>query len=194
VALTFDAGSDAGYTAEILDTLAANEVLASFGITGRWAEANPTLLRRIVAEGHQLVNHSYDHPSFTGRSTERPPLSRSARLDQLHRAETAIRAAAGATTVPWFRPPYGDEDASVRADVASAGYRYELLWTVDSLGWKGDAPVNVIARCLSRVVPGAIYLFHVGSASTDHAALAPIIDGLRARGYGFVTAAGLSPA
>jgi peptidoglycan/xylan/chitin deacetylase (PgdA/CDA1 family) len=192
VALTFDAGSDAGFTSEILDILAANHVAASFGITGRWAEANPALLRRIAAGGHLLVNHSYDHPSFTGRSTDRSPLSRAARLEQLDRAEAAIRGATGATTRPWFRPPYGDEDASVRADVGSAGYRYELLWTVDSLGWKGEAPADVVSRCLDRVVPGAIYLFHVGSASTDHAALPAIIDGLRARGYGFVRADGLS--
>ena len=93
--------------------------------------------------------------------------------------------------MPWFRPPYGDEDESVRADVALAGYQYELLWTVDSLGWKGTPPASVVTRCLDGAVPGAIYLFHVGSASTDHAALQAIIDGLRADGYGFVTAAGL---
>ena len=74
---------------------------------------------------------------------------------------------------PWFRPPYGDEDASVRADVGSAGYRYELMWTVDSLGWKGGASSEVVQRCLSRAEPGAIYLVHVGSASTD-AAVAPL--------------------
>lgn len=191
VALTFDAGSDTGYAAEILDTLAANEVTATFGMTGRWADANPALVRRMVADGHQLVNHSYDHPSFTGRSTVDAPLSQSERLDQLARADAAIRAAAGVTTIPWFRPPYGDEDASVRSDVALAGYRYELMWTVDSLGWQGDTPDNVVQRCLDHAVPGAIYLFHVGVASTDHAALQRIIDGLTDRGYSFATAAGL---
>jgi peptidoglycan/xylan/chitin deacetylase (PgdA/CDA1 family) len=188
VALTFDAGSDTGYAAEILDVLAANHVPATFGMTGKWADANPALVRRMASEGHQLVNHSYDHPSFTGRSTDEPALSRAQRLDQLARADAAIRRAAGVTTVPWFRPPYGDEDESVRADVATAGYRYELMWTVDSLGWKGVASDDVVRRCLDGAVPGAIYLFHVGAASTDHAALQRIIDGLRGRGYGFTTA------
>jgi peptidoglycan/xylan/chitin deacetylase (PgdA/CDA1 family) len=191
VYLTFDAGSDTGYTAEVLDTLAANRIRATFGITGRWAEANPALVRRMAAEGHLLVNHTYDHPSFTGLSTGEPALSRPERLDQLARADAAIQATGVATTVPWFRPPYGDEDASVRADVAGAGYRYELLWTVDSLGWQGLAADSVLQRCLDQAVPGAIYLFHVGAASSDHAALQRIIDGLTARGYSFATAAAL---
>lgn len=194
VALTFDAGSDTGRAAEILDVLAASGVEATFGMTGRWAEANPALVRRMVAEGHQLVNHSYDHPSFTGRSTGAPPLTTTQRLDQLARAEAAVRAAGGPAMAPWFRPPYGDEDPSVRADVGRAGYGYELLWTVDSLGWKGTDPATVVQRCLDGAAPGAIFLFHVGAASTDHAALQQILDGLRARGYGFATANDLAGA
>jgi peptidoglycan/xylan/chitin deacetylase (PgdA/CDA1 family) len=191
VALTFDAGADVGYASEILDVLAANHIRATFGMTGSWARANPALVRRMAIEGHQLVNHSYDHPSFTGQSTGERALSRDERLDQLARTEAAVQAAANTTTLPWFRPPYGDEDPSVRADVAVAGYRYELMWTVDSLGWRGTSPDEVVRRCLDRAVPGAIFLLHVGAESTDHAALQGIVDGLRARGYGFVTAAQL---
>jgi peptidoglycan-N-acetylglucosamine deacetylase len=191
VALTFDAGSDVGHTGEILDTLRSNRVRATFGMTGRWAEEHPVLVARIADEGHLLINHSYDHPSFTGYSTGTAPLSTAARLDQLARAEAAIQAAAGVTSKPWFRPPYGDEDESVRADVGSAGYGYEVMWTVDSLGWQGLAVDEVIARCLGGASPGAIYLFHVGSDSTDHAALQAVIDGLRARGLGFATVAEL---
>jgi peptidoglycan/xylan/chitin deacetylase (PgdA/CDA1 family) len=187
VALTFDAGSDVGFAAPILDRLAANGIHASFGVTGEWAEANPALVARMAAEGHQLLNHSWDHPSFTGRSTGEAPLSRAERLDQLARAEVAIEAAADTSARPWFRPPFGDEDGSVRADVGSAGYRYEALWTVDSLGWKGLEPAAVVTRCLAGAGPGVIYLLHVGAASTDSAALQPLIDGLRDRGYGFVT-------
>jgi peptidoglycan/xylan/chitin deacetylase (PgdA/CDA1 family) len=187
VALTFDAGSDAGYASAILDTLRRNGVTASFGITGRWAEANPALVRRMAAEGHQLLNHSWDHPSFTGYSTDDPPLSREERLDQLARAEAAIVAASGVGARPWFRPPFGDEDASVRADVGSAGYRYEVMWTIDSLGWKGLDPAAITQRCLDAAAPGTIYLLHVGAQSADALALQGIIDGLRARGLGFVS-------
>jgi peptidoglycan/xylan/chitin deacetylase (PgdA/CDA1 family) len=141
----------------------------------------------MAREGHQLLNHSYDHPSFTGASTGSPALSRAERLDQLSRADAAIRAATGQTSAPWFRPPYGDEDVSVRADVGSAGYRYEVMWTVDSLGWKGAGVDEIVDRCLGGAQNGAIYLFHVGAASADATALQRVIDGLRDAGYAFAT-------
>jgi peptidoglycan/xylan/chitin deacetylase (PgdA/CDA1 family) len=190
VALTFDAGSDTGNAAGILDLLAANGIHASFGLTGRWAEANPGLVRRMAAEGHLLVNHSYDHPSFTG-GYGGAVLTQAQRLDQLARAEAAVKAASGASTKPWFRPPYGAEDASVRADIALGGYRYELMWTVDSLGWKGASTDDIYSRCVAGAAPGVIYLMHVGAASADYAALQRIVDTLRQQGYGFVTAAEL---
>jgi peptidoglycan/xylan/chitin deacetylase (PgdA/CDA1 family) len=191
VALTFDAGSDAGYTAQILDTLAVNGIRASFGLTGRWVERNPSLASRIASEGHHLLNHTFDHPSFTGRSTGEAALNAAARADQVVRADAAIQAATGRSTRPWFRPPYGDYDDSVVFDAAANGYGYLVLWTVDSLGWKGLPAAQIIDRCLENAVAGAIYLFHVGSSSQDGPALQAIIAGLRARGYLFATVAGL---
>ena len=186
VALTFDAGSDAGFTTQILDTLAARHVRATFGLTGRWVDAHPDLARRIAAAGHLIVNHTYDHPSFTGVSTGAAPLPRSARLDQLARAEAAL-ARVGASGRPWFRPPYGDRDPSVDADVGAAGYRYEVLWSLDSLGWRGLPAADIATRVLSRVTPGDIVLLHVGSSSQDGPALPAVLDGLAARGYRLVT-------
>ena len=189
VALTFDAGADAGFTAQILDTLAAEGVTATFGLTGAWAEANPELTARIGAAGHQLVNHTWDHRSFTGVSA-RPAITSSAeRRDQLERTEAVVSRLTGRSTKPWFRPPYGDYDASVNADVGAAGYRWNVLWTVDSLGWQGLSPSAITTRCLNGAAPGAIYLFHVGAASADAAALPAILAGLRAQGYAFGTVA-----
>jgi len=183
VTFTFDAGSDAGYTAMILDILKANGIAAAFGITGRWAEQNPDLLRRIVGEGHDLINHSYDHPSFTGLSTGQARLSREQRWAQLDRTESIASQLTGGTTKPYFRPPYGDYDQSVNEDVGTRGYRYNLMWTVDSSGWTGLAAEEILMRCVNQAQPGAIYVFHVGSASQDGPALQRIIDGLRESGY-----------
>jgi peptidoglycan/xylan/chitin deacetylase (PgdA/CDA1 family) len=170
----------------ILDTLASNGITAAFGITGRWAEANPDLLRRIVNEGHSLINHSYNHSSFTGYSSHELTLTREQRWDQLDRTEAVVQQIAGATTFPYFRPPYGDYDASVNADVGARGYHYNVMWTVDSMGWNGYTQDAIVERCLSMAAPGAIYIFHVGSASQDGPALQRVIDGLRGRGYAFV--------
>lgn len=191
VALTFDAGSDCGYAAQILDTLAAEGIPATFGMTGRWAEANPDMVRRMVDEGHLLVNHTYDHRSFTGLSTGASALTAAERRDELTRADQAVAAITGSSMAPWFRPPYGDVDPSVDADLGAAGYRYDVLWTVDSLGWKGLSAADIETRCLERAGPGVIYLFHVGSQSLDAAALPDLISGLRDRGYGFVRVDGL---
>ena len=72
VALTFDAGADTGYAAEILDLLRDEGIEATFGMTGVWAQANPELVQRMVAEGHQLMNHTWDHSSLTGANTQMP--------------------------------------------------------------------------------------------------------------------------
>src|SRR4029079_10511350 len=70
VSLTFDAGSDAGNTSTILDVLGSYGIRATFALTGEWVEQNPELATRIVVEGHVVMNHSYDHPSFTGVSSD----------------------------------------------------------------------------------------------------------------------------
>jgi peptidoglycan/xylan/chitin deacetylase (PgdA/CDA1 family) len=191
VALTFDAGSDAGNTIAILDILARSHIHATFGITGLWAQANPAMLRRIAANGHQLVNHSWDHQSFTGYSTKTAPLTALQIVQELARTDSLIRQLTGAGTNGWFRPPYGDRNATVDAAAGAAGYRYDLMWTVDSLGWKGASTDMIVQRCLAAAAPGEIILMHVGSASTDAAALPAVIAALHARGYGFATVAGI---
>jgi peptidoglycan/xylan/chitin deacetylase (PgdA/CDA1 family) len=187
VAFTFDAGADAGFTAQILDLLKAEGITVSFGIVGRWAEQNPELLLRIAREGHHIINHSYDHASFTGRSTNEAALSQAERWRELDLTEEAIKAVTGVSTKPYFRPPYGDCDDSVNADIYADGYLYNVMWTVDSLGWRGIPSAEIAQRCLSLAEPGAVYVFHVGSESQDAAALVDIIEGLQQLGYSIVS-------
>jgi peptidoglycan/xylan/chitin deacetylase (PgdA/CDA1 family) len=187
VALTFDAGSDAGYTAVILETLRREGVRASFGITGLWAEQHKDLLLAIAADGHEIINHSYSHASFTGRSTEREPLTPEQRASELSRTETTVYRNTGRSTRPLFRPPFGDVDASVQGDAAANGYDVIVMWTVDTFGWRRASADEIVERGLRLAEPGAIYVMHVGSESEDGPALARLIAGLREMGYGFVT-------
>ncbi|MCJ7492317.1 MAG: polysaccharide deacetylase family protein [Dehalococcoidia bacterium] len=189
VALTFDAGSDAGYTSQILQTLSDAGVKASFSLTGEWSEAHPDLVQAMAAGGHLLMNHSYDHPSFTGLSTGEGPLSTQQRIDELDRADAVIRSITGQTTKPYFRPPYADFDGSVLCDVYADGYYYLVMWTVDTMGWNGATADEIVQTSLSRAKPGAIYIMHVGSQSQDAVALPRVIDGMRAQGYSFGTIA-----
>lgn len=189
VALTFDAGADAGYTSQILQTLSDEGVKASFSLTGEWAQAHPDLVQAIAAGGHLLMNHSYDHPSFTGLSTGEAALSTQQRFDELDRADVVIRSITGKTTKPYFRPPYADFDGSVLCDIYADGYYYLVMWTVDTLGWNGATADEIVQSSLSKAKPGAIYIMHVGSQSQDSVALRRVIDGLRAQGYSFGTIA-----
>jgi peptidoglycan/xylan/chitin deacetylase (PgdA/CDA1 family) len=185
--LTFDAGSDRGFAAQILDILAANGIHATFGMTGAWARDNPDLVYRIGAEGHHVINHTLTHRSFTGLSDGLRGLTADERVAELEQADAIIAPLIGRSTRPWFRPPYGDFNASVLADVAEAGYTYNAMWTIDTLGWNGLSAQAILARTLTGAAPGAIVLMHVGAASRDVAALQPMIDALRARGYHFAT-------
>jgi peptidoglycan/xylan/chitin deacetylase (PgdA/CDA1 family) len=187
IALTFDAGADVGYTALILDTLRAKGVHASFGMTGAWAEAHPDLVRRMAAEGHDFINHTYSHDSFTGVSTGRRAMQFEERASQIERTERVVAGLTGQSMRPYFRPPYGDYDASVNADLARLGFTQNVLWTIDSTGWRGVPAGTIVDRCLSNAAPGAIIVFHVGSQSLDGPALAPIVDGLRQQGYALGT-------
>ncbi len=188
IVLTFDAGSDRGYAEQILNTLRQKNVKASFGMTGVWAQANPDLMRRIVSDGHDVMNHSWDHPSFTGVSTNRAPISQAERDRQIQRTDELVRSLTGFNMKPLFRPPYGDYDASVLRDLARNGYMYNVMWTVDTLGWQGLSASQINQRVFNGATPGGNILMHVGAASQDAAALPAMIDGLRTRGYRFATA------
>lgn len=191
IALTFDAGSDLGYTHDILDTLSANRVRATFGMTGEWAQRNPKFVQRIAREGHTFINHTWSHRSFTGASTGAEPLSARERASELAQTEAHIFTLTGVSTTPLFRPPYGDTDDSVAEDVAAAGYAYQIMWSIDTRGWAGASVEEIVERCREGAGDGGIIVMHVGSASEDGPALQAIIDALRAEGYSFTTVQGL---
>jgi peptidoglycan/xylan/chitin deacetylase (PgdA/CDA1 family) len=192
IALTFDAGSDLGNTKQILSILNEYGVVASFGLTGDWINAHPDYVKLIAADGHQVINHTLKHPSYTGLSSKSGPLSPAKRLAQLEANEALLRTATGRSSKPYWRPPYGDYDASVLRDVGAAGYSRTILWTVDSLGWAGLTADQIYQRVIKSSGNGAIILMHVGSASLDAAALERVIQTLRGHGYAFGTVAQVS--
>lgn len=199
VALTFDCGADRGYADRIVARLAAERIRASFGMTGDWADQNPDAVRRIVAAGHHLINHTRTHRSFTGASTGADPLSPAQRLAELEWTEAKLRQLVGRGAKPWFRTPYtdGDHDPGVLRDVAADGFPYDVAFTVDTLGWAGATADQIVARVAAHRGNGFIYLLHVGAQSQDALALAQVIAVLRGAGLGFAPVPevlGLAPA
>lgn len=186
VALTFDTGVQAGSMSETLDILKKHGTAASFGITGEWAVTNPDLLKRIVDEGHAVINHSWSHASFTGEDTETEPLTTDQMRDELRRTEEKIQEIAEVSTKPYFRPPYGDYDQLVNQVVLAEGYEYNVLWLIDSLGWEGRSTNYIVSVTLANAFNGAIFLYHIDNPR-DAAALEEIIVGLNERGLQMVT-------
>lgn len=180
VALTFDAGSSAEPTLRILEALAKHGVRCTFFLTGKWIERYPQIARQIVAEGHELGNHSWSHPPFTTLSDEQI-------REQLRQTEEIALRVCGSSTKPLFRPPYGDRDQRVRAVVAQEGY-LTIYWTIDSLDSvkKGITPSEIFSRVTRLMRPGAIVLMHCGSDATADA-LPDLLEWLRREGYEAVT-------
>lgn len=189
IALTFDVGADVGYTEAILQTLAAEDVSASFGLTGAWIQGNPTYAMKIVDSGFQILNQTQNHASFTGESIGGHSISAARRLSQLSAAEGRIVELSGVTSKPYWRPPYGDYDKSVLVDVGAAGYTKTVLWSIDTLGRTGASADAIYARVVDNAQNGSIVLMHLGSDSLDAVALPRIIATLRERGYSFGTIA-----
>jgi peptidoglycan/xylan/chitin deacetylase (PgdA/CDA1 family) len=193
IALTFDVTFDRGDGPMILDILRDRGVRATFAVTGLWAQDNPDLMQRIVNEGHFLMNHTWDHQSFTGEYTgsftHQPtdPLTRQEIISQLQRTEELVRNQVGVDMRPYVRPPYGDHNNESLAAMADAGYTYNIMWTADTFGWYILPVEQVVQTALDAAQPGANILMHVGHGSTDGAALPQIIDGYREMGYDFAT-------
>uniref|UniRef100_UPI000E34DE11 polysaccharide deacetylase family protein n=1 Tax=Desertimonas flava TaxID=2064846 RepID=UPI000E34DE11 len=181
VALTFDMGSDAGNVTRILSALSGEGVTATFFVTGRAAQTAPAAVRSIVAGGHEIGNHSHTHRLFT-------ELTAAQIATELAQAATAITVAAGRAPKPLFRPPEGAYNSSVLQAVGNAGYPHTIMWTIDTADWQGTSSTTIRDRVVSRAVPGAIVLMHVGAgAPGTPGALPGIISALESQGYRFVT-------
>jgi peptidoglycan/xylan/chitin deacetylase (PgdA/CDA1 family) len=179
--LTFDADwSNAGF-ASVLATLQANGITAAFSLTGRFVQTFPADARAVVAAGHKLVNHSYNHPYFS-------QLTQAERWWQLDQAEAVFRQQ-GLTSAGWFRAPYKDgyADPAVNRDLALRGYYVNFDWTYDTTGYQGASEATILARVRQYTVPGAIVVMHPGAGSTDPAALPAVISTLRGLGYTFIS-------
>lgn len=186
VSLTFDsdgASAGSGSTAlQYLSILRDQNVHAAFFLTGLFARAYPDVVRRILAEGHDLGNHTLDHADLA-----RPPRIDTFVCSELIQAEQTIIAAGGHTSRPLFRPPFGSYSDQVRVLAARLGYR-TVYWSIDPRDWESTATTqDIISRVLNSpaLKPGAIILMHVNSPNERYA-LASIIAGLEQRGYAIV--------
>lgn len=178
LALTFDDGPHAQNTPRLLDILKQRGVKATFFVVGQNAAEYPDILKRIVADGHELANHSYTHPILAS-------LGEAALRDQLDKTHQAVLKATG-VTMKVMRPPYGAlSEPQRRWSHANFGYR-TILWDVDPLDWKFRDAARVESEILGHAKSGSIVLSHDIHKSTVDA-MPSTIDALAAKGFKFVT-------
>ena len=179
IALTFDDGPSAGYTAEILDILREYDVKATFFVIGKNVEAYPDLLRRTVAEGHEIGNHTYSHPHL--KTIDEARLS-----EEVARSATLLQEVAGIRT-SLFRPPEGIITPAVTAAAEKGGYR-TVLWSIDTMDWALNPAPKIVQTIKREASDGDIVLFHdwVAGKSPTPAALRQIIPWLKDTGFTFV--------
>lgn len=170
----------------MLAILAAHKVRATFFLVGRDVDRHPDAVRRIIAAGHQVANHSYTHRRMVLHT--RGFIKR-----EIESTDAALRRAGWQGEIA-FRPPYGRK-LVVLPWYLKRHHRPTIMWNVDAAEEARDPsrPDLVALQILKDVRPGAIILMHPMGAlrAGSRKAIAPVIEGLTARGYRFVTIAEL---
>jgi peptidoglycan/xylan/chitin deacetylase (PgdA/CDA1 family) len=189
VALTFDGGGNADAAQDVLRVLRREHVRATFFLTGHFVQSYPALARAI-GRRYPVGNHTVNHLDMLR-------LSASSATREVTRAAGMIQRATGRDTHPYFRFPYGSRNSATLRLVNRLGYA-SVRWTVDTWGWMGLSQQSVpgaVRRVMDNLVPGEIVLMHLGSSrdrsTIDSKALPRVIRLVRARGYRFVTLAGI---
>ncbi|HTB94858.1 MAG TPA: glycosyltransferase [Candidatus Sulfotelmatobacter sp.] len=197
VVLSFDDGPDRRWTPKILDILKEKHVPGIFFVIGDQANRAPDLLKREYDEGHEIGNHTWTHPQFD-------EISRTQLKWELNLTQRLIESTLGVKSL-FFRPPYGiDHQPEYAEEVAQLPYPQELGYIIvgqriDPDDWrmteeKLQRPAQEIADdVLRQARNGNVVLLHDGGGEREQtvAALPLIIDGLRAKGYQFVSVADL---
>lgn len=182
IALTFDDGPDPAQTNEILDLLKQYEARCTFFVVGKRVEAFPDTALRIVNEGHEIANHTYNHIYFQN-STEQLIHS------ELERTEEAILKATGQHSV-LFRPPGGMFNEKLVLTANGMGLKPIIWsWHQDTRDWVRPGVRQITNHVLRNAHNGDIVLFHdhVDGNSQTVQALSAILPELHKRGFQFVT-------
>ncbi|MBK1882580.1 polysaccharide deacetylase family protein [Luteolibacter pohnpeiensis] len=178
IAMTFDDGPHPKNTPRLLDMLRQRNIKATFFVIGRSVNLYPDVIRRTVAEGHEIGNHTMTHRSLSKLSDDEV-------RSEIRRCTDAIGVATGIQPRT-LRPPYGALLQRQRAMVHDEFGYPTILWSVDPLDWKNRVPSLVSSRILAGAKPGAIILSHdLHSTTVD--AMPDTLDALLSRGYQFVT-------
>jgi polysaccharide deacetylase family sporulation protein PdaB len=179
VALTFNVNWGDRIVPQILDSLDAGGVRATFFVTGPWAGVQPEILSRMHRERHEIGNFGYKYEDLSKHSA-------AVIKEQISRAQEIIAETTGYVPA-YFRPPHGYHNETIVLAAAQSGY-VTVLWDVDSLDRRKTDAKRIVSQILKNVRPGSIILLHGNDDNqTTVEALPLLLSGLRENGYEAVT-------
>jgi peptidoglycan/xylan/chitin deacetylase (PgdA/CDA1 family) len=200
--MTFDGGSSSEVALEVLDALKERHIHTTFFLTGAFIQKYPELVRRMDHEGHEIGNHTMDHPHFAPRGIRDPRWTKERFQQQLLLADGLLLKLLGRPMDPYWRAPFGEQTAELRKWAEELGYRH-VYWSegADTLDWAttkerklyrtGNA---ILDRLYTRMEKddgdGLIVLMHLGSgrpeADRPARVLGPFLDRALDEGWNFV--------
>jgi len=185
VAITFDDGPSPSYTPKILALLNHYQAHATFFVLGRKVEEYPGLIKAMLRDGHEVGNHTFDHPRL-------PKTDQLTREQEIEKTGLDLDLVGCPQKPRLLRPPYSAYDNRLVSYLEHT-HRQLVLWSIDSGDWRGLDAAAIVNNVLGRVGNGAIIIFH-DSDEKDQAdrsptveALRVILPALRASGYRLVT-------
>jgi peptidoglycan/xylan/chitin deacetylase (PgdA/CDA1 family) len=178
LAMTFDDGPHPSLTPKLLDILKARNIKCTFFVIGKQVKMYPNIIRRMIAEGHEVANHTWTHASLTSRSDEQI-------RSELKQSEDALVEVANYRP-QLIRPPYGAINTRIKQLMYSEFGYPTIMWSVDPQDWRRPGVSVVTSRLVNGAHPGAIMLAHDIHPPTIEA-MPAMFDQLLAKGYQFVT-------
>ncbi|HWT75124.1 MAG TPA: delta-lactam-biosynthetic de-N-acetylase [Mobilitalea sp.] len=178
--LTFDAGYENGYTSTILDALKKHNVHVTFFLVGNYITSSPDLVKRMVAEGHNVANHTYSHPNMSNIS------SMDCFRKELEDLESVFEQTTGQKMVKYYRPPQGKYSVNNLKMAQELGYK-TFFWSLAYVDWYNDkqpTKEQAFKKLLGRIHPGAIVLLH-STSKTNSEILDELLTKWEEMGYTF---------
>ncbi|WP_304452577.1 polysaccharide deacetylase family protein [Nocardiopsis sp. YSL2] len=178
VALTFDDGPHPVHTPRLLDVLRDRRIEAVFCVVGEQVRRHPHIVRRIVAEGHVLCNHTMDHDDMAGWGPDEVRRDLAATNDAIHEAVPGA-------DIPYFRAPYGSWGGTPQ--VAADLDLQPLGWSLDVVDWDPPGTDVLVERLRTGIEPGSVVLMHdgMGDRSQTVEAVELVVPEFQADGWRF---------
>lgn len=180
--LTFDAGYENGNTEPILDALKKHNVTATFFVVGHYLESAPELVKRMVAEGHFVGNHTYHHLDMSSIS------SKESFEKEMKDVENKFQEITGTQLTRFYRPPQGKYNTKNLEMAKEMGY-HTFFWSLAYVDWYQDkqpSKEEAFKKLLGRIHPGAIVLLH-STSKTNGEILDELLTKWEEMGYTFRT-------